>query len=96
MYNILEMIKKGFGNRLGIIRLASCKSQIDVSSACKIPQSSLSVIEKGNYSPREDVRAKIAKIIRCNLYWLDTGDSGPFSNMNGIIKLNSCRKRKSE
>lgn len=85
-----------FGERLKLSRFAKCITQKELHIALRIPQSSISDIEKGKFIPQKEVRTKIAKYLEINLYWLETGYTSPFHGLKTIVELNKLKDRKSE
>ena len=83
---------KSFAKRLSTLRMAFCYTQKDIHKICKIPQSTLSSIEKGIFTPQnKDQLRCLIDLFRCNKYWLNLGEYNPFANIEGLIHLNKCR-----
>lgn len=88
-----------FGERLQIARVAQCKSQKEVLEACRIPQSTLSHIEKERRKLTNDISKKLSEYLNIDMMWLETGHGSPFFRppIGGkIIELNLCKELKSE
>lgn len=93
---------KGFGARLKIVRQALCITQKDITSALKIPQPSLSRIEKGIYEPNIHLSRALADFLKINHGWLILGTGFPvcFPDSSHVfsaaIFLNQCQDIKAE
>ena len=82
-----------FANRLNTLRLAFCYTQKDIKEICKIPQSTLSAIEKGIFvTKKKGALICLVELFKCNKYWFNSGEYEPFSNVEGLVMLNKCRE----
>jgi len=86
-----------FGQRMKVARLARCIDQKKLAEMAQIPQSSISYIESGKYTPGvEKNKEALATSLVVSAYWLDTGRSSPFEGISHPVQLNACRLRNSE
>jgi len=86
-----------YGQRMKKVRLARCVDQKTLSVMAQIPQSSISYIESGKYTPvAEKNKEALATSLGVSAYWLDTGRTSPFADILHTVELNACRLRNGE